>query len=646
MRRGDRTSNPAYTDARPVRRGAGLPCFEQAMRTFRYLAPTIVGLAPLFFALGCSGSSATKAPPAASSPALSPAMAKAAPPAMPEPPPEPASVQRAVHALNRLGYGPRPGEAEAAARAGVDAWVAKQLAPTSIDDSALEAKLGAMAMPSLSMSMAELQEQYPRAGAKKKAAAAAAAAASRGAAGGSVLANQGGGGPTAAGDNAGAGGSTAAGDNAGAGGPTAAGGNAGAGGSTAAKGRVMVDDDPKHKPGLIVQELATQKLVRALASERQLHEVLSDFWYNHFNVFAEKDKARWYVTAYERDVIRKYAFGRFRDLLGATARHPAMLVYLDNFRSVADGAPGKGKARGLNENYARELLELHTLGVEGGYTQADVREVARAFTGWTINQPDGEAAFVFRPRQHDTGPKTVLGTTLYAGGEADGERVLDLLAAHPSTARFIATKLARRFVADTPPPALVDRLAETFQKTGGELSAVYAELFRSPEFWADEARGAKTKTPFEFAASSLRALGANYDGGPALPRRLEQLGEPLYRCQPPTGFSDTAEAWVNAGSLINRLNFGLDVAGGRLAGVAFDRGRVGAGPPPADVGALVDRLAASLLGGAPSAPTRATVIAALERRGGAHEYQEPAATHPLSPQALGLLLGSPEFQKR
>ncbi|HEU4405671.1 MAG TPA: DUF1800 domain-containing protein [Polyangiaceae bacterium] len=556
------------------------------MRKLIVSAP--LALAPLFVALGCSGGGPAKAPPAAARAAPAAAATKAEPPPAPLPPPEPAAVQRAVHALNRLGYGPRPGEAEAVARAGVDAWVARQLEPASIDDRAFEARLARLSIPSLSMSTAELQEHYPRPKAAKKAAAMAAL---------------------------------------------------GAGGAAVA-------DEPKMKPAAIVQELAAQKLLRAVASERQLQEVLVDFWFNHFNVFAEKDKVRWYVTSYERDVIRPRIFGRFRDLLGATARSPAMLVYLDNYRSVAEGAAGRGKARGLNENYARELLELHTLGVDGGYTQDDVRAVARAFTGWTVERPDGDAVFAFRPRAHDREPKAVLGAMIYAGGEADGERVLDVVAAHPSTARFVAKKLARRFVADEPPPELVERLADAFAESDGRLAAVYAELFRSPEFWAEGARGAKTKTPFEFAASALRALGASYDGGPGLVRRVEQLGEPLYRCQPPTGFADTADAWVNAGALINRLNFGLDAAGGRLPGVAFDRARLAGEGPAADAGALVDRVAGSLLSAPASGPTRATIVEALGRRAAGHADEEPAATHPLLPQALGLVLGSPEFQKR
>jgi uncharacterized protein (DUF1800 family) len=574
------------------------------------IAPQIFVLAPLAAALGCSGGNLVKTAPAAAHSAPAALIAQVAPP-LPLLPADPAEVQRAAHALNRLGYGPRPGEAEAIARSGVDAWVARQLAPETIDDRAFEAKLGALSLPSVSMSTGQLLDRYPKPKAQKKAAAAAAVMAMASAAPGAMA--------------AGAPGSMAAG----------------------APG-AMADDEPKRKPAVIVQELAAQKLARAVGSDRQLQEALADFWFNHFNVFADKERVRWYVTAYERDAIRPRVFGRFRDLLGATAHHPAMLVYLDNARSVAEGSPGKGKgkARGLNENYARELLELHTLGVEGGYTQGDVREVARAFTGWTVGQSDGEASFVFRPKSHDAGQKLVLGTAVDGGGEADGERVLDLLAAHPSTARFVATKLARRFVADEPPAALVARLAEAFRENDGELLPVYVELFKSPEFWAEGARGAKTKTPFEFAASALRALGASYDGSPALVRRVEQLGEPLYRCQPPTGFADISEPWVNAGALINRLNFGLDAAAGRLSGVAFDPGPLAGPGAAADAGGLVDRLSGSLLGAPVSGPTRATIVAALGRRGGAHDYQEPAAAHPLLPQALGLLLGSPEFQKR
>jgi uncharacterized protein (DUF1800 family) len=597
------------------------------MRKLRLAARLVLGLCPVALALACSGAPPPRAVPAPAR-ALPPAGAPEAPPPAPEPPPDPASVQRAVHALNRLGYGPRPGEAAAVARLGVEAWVARQLDPASIDDRAFEAELAAMGLRAPAMSIAELQEHYPHGGKKKAAAAGSppAGAASVAPAGGAP----GGAAAVAAGTPPGA---------------PAAGATGGAAGGPAAG----AGDDPKRRPAAIVHELSAQKLARAVASERQLQEVLADFWFNHFNVFAEKDKVRWYVASYERDAIRPHLFGRFRDLLGASARHPAMLVYLDNVHSVAEGPAGPGgRARGLNENYARELLELHTLGVDGGYSQGDVREVARALTGWTVDRGEGDAAFAFRARAHDRGPKAVLGTMLLAGGQADGERVLDLLAAHPSTARFVATKLATRFVADAPPPALVARLAETFRQTDGDLRAVYAELFRAPEFWAEGARGAKTKAPFEFAASALRAVGARYDGGGALVRRVEQLGEPPYRCQPPTGFADTAEAWVNAGALLARLNFGLDLASGRVAGVTFDPARL-ATPPPADVGALVDRLAASIVSGPPSARTRDTAVAALARSAGAapaDEHDPARAALALAPRALGLLLGSPEFQKR
>jgi uncharacterized protein (DUF1800 family) len=362
----------------------------------------------------------------------------------------------------------------------------------------------------------------------------------------------------------------------------------------------------------VLDELGAQKILRATYSPRQLEEVLVDFWFNHFNVFAGKGPVRIYLTEYERDAIRPHVLGRFRDLLGAVARSPAMLFYLDNWQSIdpkaaeemsrrldevgsARGMRGRvarrriekrlgGREatpeamaaikarlpRGLNENYARELMELHTLGVGGGYTQADVVEVAKAFTGWTIKGPRQGGGYSFEDRRHTKGPKTVLGTTIDAGGERDGEAVLDLLAAHPSTARFIATKLARRFVADTPPAALVDRAAATFTATRGDLRAVVRTILASPEFVAAEARHAKIKTPFEFAVSALRATGAEVTDASAVLARLRTLGMPLYFAQPPTGYADTADAWINTGALVNRMNFAVDLAANRIAGVRVD----------------------------------------------------------------------------
>ena len=325
---------------------------------------------------------------------------------------------------------------------------------------------------------------------------------------------------------------------------------------------------------------AQQKILRAVYSPRQLEEVLVDFWFNHFNVFAGKGPVRGYLTEYERDAIRPHVLGRFRDLLGAVAKSPAMLFYLDNWQSVdpqaaedmtrrldriGDGGGVRGRIgrrrleqrtgakatpeaiaqikqrmpRGLNENYARELMELHTLGVAGGYTQADVVEVARAFTGWTIRGPRQGGGYAFDARRHAKGPKTVLGTTIDAGGEGDGEAVLDLLAAHPSTATFIATKLARRFVADEPPPALVKRAAATFTSSRGDLRAVVRTILTSPEFLSAEARRAKVKTPFEFAVSALRVTRAEVADASAVVQQVRALGMPLYFAQPPTGYADT-----------------------------------------------------------------------------------------------------------
>jgi uncharacterized protein (DUF1800 family) len=360
--------------------------------------------------------------------------------------------------------------------------------------------------------------------------------------------------------------------------------------------------DLREKGRKVLDELGEQKVLRAVYSPRQLEEVLVDFWFNHFNVFSGKGPVRIYLTEYERDAIRPHVLGRFRDLLGAVAQSPAMLFYLDNWQSVDPQAAGELRSRirrpqakermphGINENYARELMELHTLGVDGGYTQQDVVEVARAFTGWTIRMPRQGGGFRFEPRFHAAGPKLVLGKRIDAGGERDGEAVLDLLASHPATARFIATKLARRFVADEPPPTLVARAAETFRATDGDLRAVVRTILTSDELLAAGARGAKVKTPLEFVVSALRTTGADVADASAVVRRLAQLGMPLYGAQPPTGYADTAAAWVNTGALVNRMNFAVDLTANRLPGVRVDL--------PAS-GGLGDPQAAALRLGAP-----------------------------------------------
>jgi uncharacterized protein (DUF1800 family) len=358
-----------------------------------------------------------------------------------------------------------------------------------------------------------------------------------------------------------------------------------------------------------VETLASDKVLRAMYSERQLQEVLVDFWFNHFNVYAGKGRTAEYLPEYERDVIRPHVFDHFRELLEADAKSPAMLFYLDNWlsadpnaaRRLADmraqqtairnqrrlgrrgffgGFPpsvplppkqpaaannGKKKERGLNENYGRELLELHTLGVDGGYTQKDVIEVARAFTGWTIDR-DGKFRFV--PALHDAGEKLVLGHTIKAGGGIDdGEKVLDIIASHPSTAHHISFELAQRLVADEPPPALVDRAAARFRETNGDLREVVKTIVTSPEFVAPAVRDAKFKTPFELVVSAVRTTGATVSDARAFVQTLQQLGEPLYMCQPPTGYHDTADAWVSAGGLVTRMNFATRLASGNMPGV-------------------------------------------------------------------------------
>jgi len=414
---------------------------------------------------------------------------------------------------------------------------------------------------------------------------------------------------------------------------------------------------------VVDEELLQGKLLRAAGSKRQLQEVMTDFWFNHFNVFLNKDVDRILVTSYERDVIRPHALGKFEDLLVATAASPAMLFYLDNFLSVgpnSDVANGvgkrgtnraarkrarqngpvkqsKGKRNGLNENYGRELMELHTLGVNGGYTQKDVTEVARVLTGWTINQPKDGAAFKYDERMHEPGDKMVLGHRIKPNGQKEGLELLHLLAHHPSTAKFICTKLATRFVSDTPPPLLVDRMAQTFLKKDGDIREVLRTMLRSPEFWSADAYRAKMKTPLEFVVSSLRASGAEVTDALPVARQLQTLGMPLYGMQPPTGYSMEAGAWVNPSALLGRLNFALALAAGKLKGVQVspELGLVTAAAAADPMQALA-ALETSLLNGDVSRQTHDTIAARLGDP--AHSPDAGAIT--------GLLLGSPEFQKR
>ncbi|OYT71754.1 MAG: hypothetical protein CFK52_07085 [Chloracidobacterium sp. CP2_5A] len=654
--------------------------------------------------------------------------------------------QRIVHVLNRLGYGPRPGDVERARRMGLRQYIAQQLRPETIDDRALEARLKDFPMlnaPTAELVKLEAQAREARLELARKTA----------------------------------------------GEPLAAPGEAAAKLSPKEqrqmRERYRAAFGDGREPRRMVSDLQEAKILRAVYSERQLQEVMTDFWFNHFNVFAGKGLVRAFLSEYEREAIRPHALGRFEDLLRATAHSPAMLFYLDNWQSVTPdlrlpgggrrppggdpaslgrpgpnplglGGPGRGRfgrggvfnrqdgrspfpaprpapsetspeqpARpnpgaaqrrplGINENYARELLELHTLGADGGYTQKDVQEVARCFTGWSIHQPFGDqrrnrfgrfdapdlppGSFIFRDWAHDQGEKVVLGVKIPAGGgKRDGEMVLTLLAQHPSTAKFIATKLCRRFVSDEPPASLVAKVAATFERTRGDIRACLQTLFDAPEFFSPEAYRAKVRTPLEMVAGALRAVNAEISDAQAVAGAVARLGMPLYGCQPPTGYKDVAEAWVNTGALLNRLNFALALASGNLPGV-----KMPAEPVKGDGAALVDALLARYVNGEASEMTRQALldavadptrlkarkpttaaaddVPALEADNAAAEdapamrrprsaqpgrqfgpgttpamrrydlaleaLAQPGAPLPLTAQLTGLVLGSPEFQRR
>ena len=398
---------------------------------------------------------------------------------------------------------------------------------------------------------------------------------------------------------------------------------------------------------VVAQDLVDAKLYRAIYSNRQLQEVLTDFWYNHFNVFLDKGADRYMVTAYERDAIRPHVLGKFQDLLLATAKSPAMLFYLDNWQSAAPGAApiGRGKqkkhSRGLNENYGRELLELHTLGVDGGYSQHDVTEVARCFTGWTIKDPQRGGAFEFDEKMHDKGEKTVLGVKIPAGGAMDdGLKVLDIVAHHPATARFISKKLAMRFVADNPPESLIGKMAKTFADTDGDVREVMQTMLKSPEFWSQGAYRAKIKSPLEMVASAVRALDANVDYAFGLAQQIAQLGQPLYRKPEPTGYSNAGQEWVNSAGLLARMNFALALAGNKIQGVKVDLARFG----DTRFGGAKDaiHLATELLQTSLSREAHAAIeqgIATQKQGNGPGNGPQPTLV-------AGLTLGSPDFQRR
>jgi len=592
--------------------------------------------------------------------------------------------EAAAHLLDRFAFGARPGDVEKVVAMGLDRWMERQLA-ADLPDRDLDRRLARL--DALEMSAAEMARQFPRPPRLLAEARRAGVVEGRGEPG---------------------------------------------------EGEEMPDTERTETRRAVMRwareqgyrperellgQLMAQKLYRAVYAENQLAEVLVDFWFNHFNVSLTDNRTRTYLLAYERDAIRPHVLGKFRTMLGATAQHPAMLVYLDNAQSsaaegtatlargmaerprggrgIAGGAGGRRRPpevrgggaggaipelpemqgandaaaepaaaaaapperrrrpRGLNENYARELLELHTLGVDGGYTQQDVVEVARAFTGWTLMPPGGmrrraaqaapartermaamgyetNGAFLFRADLHDAGAKTVLGQRLPAGrGVEEGRQVLDLLAKHPATAKHLARKLAVRFVGDEPPPALVERLAAVYTQANGDLRRMVRALAESPEFWAKGARGAKIKSPFELAVSAVRALGAEVADPRGLLQWTAQMGQRLYAYSAPTGFPDRADAWVNTGSLLSRMNFGLQLASGGVRGVRFDLAALAGGREPATREEALAVYARLLL------PGRALdgVIATLK----------PMVDDPELPprvEAVGVILGSPEFQRR
>ena len=572
-------------------------------------------------------------------------------PALAEPR-EQTADQQVMHALSRLTFGSRPGDVQRVREMGVDRWIAAQLSPRTIPDGDAEAFL--RRYPSLSMTAPELLKEYTAGQELRR----------------MLLERD--------------------------------------------SGRVSAADSIAIRQATqealrLAAEIQSARVARAVLTERQLEEVMVDFWENHFSVFMNKGQVRYFLTDYDR-AIRPHALGRFRDLLGVVAKSPAMLFYLDNAQSAVEpdrptlgtqqiaarrgravrrppagqnppgqmppAGLGQQRRRGLNENYARELLELHTLGVDGGYTQQDVINVARALTGWTIDNPRTGGSFVFRPAMHDAGAKTVLGVALPAGrGIEDGEQVLDIVARHPSTARFIATKLARRFVSDSPPPALVERAAATFTRTDGDIREVVRTIVTSQEFFSASAYRSKVKTPFELVTSTLRALNALPDPTPRTAQIVRTLGQPIFGKETPNGYPDVADAWLNTGAILNRINFGTLVAAGQVPGVRLDRWPTARTVASAPREQQVDAVISSLLGGAVSPDTRAILITGrnpfLDANAGAamdstivdddppammganaRPMRRAAAANRRAPQldglaqVIGLALGSPEFQRR
>ena len=635
------------------------------------------------------------------------------------PPTDLTEDQAIVHALNRLGYGPRPGDVQRVKEMGLAKWIDRQIHPESISDSQLESRLSRFS--TLSMTSEALLARFPRPAVaarregispqeyrkeqQEKLQAARDGAETQGSGNSQAQMPIQSAGDSNSDPQQSESAQNMASPSAGVPGPSNKPpqamapdelaeillpgakdlGKQGGNNPSNAGSNLLANFDQLQTPQRITAELAMAKMDRAIYSEKQLYEQMVDFWFNHFNVFAGKGADRWLLTSYERDAIRPHAMGKFRDLLEATAKSPAMLFYLDNWQSVdpkmwarlqqeqamrrayrarfggpygrppfpppyppppANPNQAKRQERGLNENYGRELMELHTLGVDGGYSQQDVIEVARSFTGWTIRQPQRDPQFWFDERLHDPNPKLVLGNKINGGGMRDGQEVLDLLARDPHTAHHISLEIARHFVSDNPPDALVERMAQTYKSTDGDIRAVLHTMIYSPEFWSADAYRAKIKTPFELVASAARATNAETDLPLTLVQWTGRIGEPLYQCQPPTGYSDKAEAWVSTGALLNRLNYSLALAGNRLPGVHAGIRELLGGESSDQPGAVLDRAIAALLSGEASPQTRQTLEKQMNDPRVLQARLDDPVTHVNEGVIAGLVLGAPEFQRR
>ena len=517
--------------------------------------------------------------------------------------------QQAAQAIGRLTFGPRPGEVDRVTAAGTDRWIERQLSPDGIADVALEGVL--QGLPVWSMPLKVLTDSFPPQDVYMRK-----LRIVRGLAPNAQL-------------------------------------------------QFTPDDSVAFKAtndraNQYFNQFQAAKVVRAQMSERQLVETLTDFWENHFSVYVGKMPTRFTLLEYDRDIIRPRVLGKFRELLGAVAHSPAMLYYLDNFQSASDSnhmtlpefrqaeksgrRPVNHRRNGLNENYGRELLELHTLGVDGGYTQKDVIAVARALTGWTLDDPRAGGGFIFREGMHDAEPKVVLGHTLSGGrGVEDGEDVLDIVARHPSTARYIAFKLVRRFVSDTPSKALVERAAETFRRTDGDLREVMRTILTSPEFFSRAAYRAKVKSPFELVLSARRIMNASPDTSASTAFQIQRLGQQLFGHLAPNGWPETGDQWINAGSLLDRINFGVQVGGGRLRFAPAEQWPGWAVLSAMPLDRQVDGVVDQLLGGNVSPETRSILFKGQNPLAAANA---PAPVRPSLRDLLGIALGSPEFQRR